>query len=88
MIPCRLGSLSAVLVVDVVFGLFWLAVMAELAAYSDVSSPKDVGYYTTGPYGQSQQSSESNVAYDGIIGRLRRAWACGAAGAAFAGVEW
>ena len=28
--------------VDLFFALFWLAIMAELAAYSDVAAPKDV----------------------------------------------
>ncbi|THY20318.1 hypothetical protein D6D01_06807 [Aureobasidium pullulans] len=72
--------------VDLFFTLFWLAVMAELAAYSDVASPKDVTYYSGGF--DNLPTGGAYAAYSDAIGRLRRAWACGAAAAAFAGVEF
>ncbi|KEQ90868.1 hypothetical protein AUEXF2481DRAFT_44601 [Aureobasidium subglaciale EXF-2481] len=80
--------LSAVLI-DLFFALFWLAIMAELAAYSDVTRPRDLTYYT----GRLSQQVNSNAAYAAYaaysetLHRLRRAWSCGAAAAAFAGIE-
>ncbi|KAI5251490.1 hypothetical protein E4T42_04155 [Aureobasidium subglaciale] len=81
--------LSAVLI-DLFFALFWLAIMAELAAYSDVTRPRDLTYYT----GRLSQQVNSNAAYAAYaaysetLHRLRRAWSCGAAAAAFAGIEF
>ena len=72
--------------VDLFFALFWLAIMAELAAYSDVAAPRDFTYYTGG-LGQQTDSNAAYAAYSGTINRLKAAWACGAAAAAFAGLE-
>jgi hypothetical protein len=72
--------------VDLFFALFWLAIMAELAAYSDVAAPRSLTYYT----GSADQQPDGNAAYavyNGTIRKLKTAWACGAAAAAFAGVE-
>ena len=68
-------------IVDLFFALFWLAIMAELAAYSDVSAPTDATYYRDATYGQAY------VTYTGTIHRLKTGWACGAAAAAFSAVE-
>ncbi|KAI4720023.1 hypothetical protein E4T48_03632 [Aureobasidium sp. EXF-10727] len=78
--------LSAALV-DLFFALFWLAIMAELAAYSDVAAPRDFTYYTGG-LGQQTDGNAAYDAYSGTINRLKTAWACGAAAAAFAGLEF
>ncbi|KAI5271492.1 hypothetical protein E4T47_05199 [Aureobasidium subglaciale] len=78
--------LSAVLI-DLSFALFWLAIMAELAAYSDVTRPRDLTYYT-GRVGQQVNSNAAYAAYSDTLNRLRRAWSCGAAAAAFAGIEF
>jgi hypothetical protein len=72
--------------VDLFFALFWLAIMAELAAYSDIAAPRSLTYYTGG----TDQQPDGNAAYavyNGTISKLKTAWACGAAAAAFAGVE-
>lgn len=72
--------------VDLFFALFWLAIMAELAAYSDIAAPRSLTYYTGG----ADQQPDGNAAYavyNGTISKLKTAWACGAAAAAFAGVE-
>lgn len=69
---------------DLFFAFFWLAIMAELAAYTDVSSPTGLTYYSGTTYGQTGAAYRT---YAGTIGRLERAWACGAAAAAFAGLE-
>ncbi|KAI5205153.1 hypothetical protein E4T39_03231 [Aureobasidium subglaciale] len=81
-----LHPLSAVLV-DLFFALFWLAVMAEVAAYSDVTRPRDSTYYTD-RLGQQFNSNAAYAAYSDTLNRLRRAWACGAAATAFAGIEF
>ncbi|KAG9544323.1 hypothetical protein KCU71_g17632, partial [Aureobasidium melanogenum] len=73
--------------IDLFFTLFWLAIMAELAAYSDVAAPRDYTYYTGG-LGQQTDSNAAYAIYSGAINRLKTAWACGAAAAAFAGLEF
>ncbi|KAG9833379.1 hypothetical protein KCU98_g5990, partial [Aureobasidium melanogenum] len=73
--------------VDLFFTLFWLAIMAELAAYSDVAAPRDYTYYTGG-LGQQTDGNAAYAIYSGAINRLKTAWACGAAAAAFAGLEF
>jgi hypothetical protein len=72
--------------VDLFFVLFWLAIMAELAAYSDVAAPRSLSYYTGG-FDQQTDGSAAYAAYNGTISKLKTAWACGAAAAAFAGLE-
>ncbi|KEQ78154.1 hypothetical protein M436DRAFT_69301 [Aureobasidium namibiae CBS 147.97] len=72
--------------VDLFFALFWLAIMAELAAYSDVAAPRSLSYYTGG-FDQQTNGNAEYAAYNGTISKLKTAWACGAAAAAFAGVE-
>jgi hypothetical protein len=72
--------------VDLFFALFWLAIMAELAAYSDVAAPRSLTYYTGGP-DQQPDGNAAYAVYNGTISKLKTAWACGAAAAAFAGVE-
>jgi hypothetical protein len=72
--------------IDLFFALFWLAIMAELAAYSDVAAPRSLTYYTGG-FDQQTDGNAAYAAYNGTISKLKTAWACGAAAAAFAGVE-
>jgi hypothetical protein len=72
--------------VDLFFALFWLAIMAELAAYSDVAAPRSLSYYTGG-FDQQTDGNAAYAAYNGTISKLKTAWACGAAAAAFAGLE-
>ncbi|KAK6004933.1 hypothetical protein QM012_007712 [Aureobasidium pullulans] len=73
--------------VDLFFALFWLAIMAELAAYSGVAAPRDYTYYTGG-LGQQTDGNAAYAIYSGAINRLKTAWACGAAAAAFSGLEF
>lgn len=72
--------------VDLFFTLFWLAIMAALAAYSDVAAPRDYTYYTGG-LGQQTDGNAAYAEYSSAIHKLKTAWACGAAAAAFAGLE-
>lgn len=83
-LPGVFGHPLSICLVDLFFALFWLATMAELAAYSDVTAPSDVTYYTGSNYGQTDAAY---ARYAGTINRLKRAWACGAAAAALAGLE-
>lgn len=68
------------------FALLWLAIMAELAAYSDVAAPRSLTYYTGG-FDQQTNGNAAYAAYNGTISKLKTAWACGAAAAAFSGLE-